>query len=538
MKENGKPKVAYFCMEYGLKSDFKLYAGGLGILAGDYLKAAKDNNLPVVGIGLLWKQDYTQQYLDEKGFPYDTFPEFNYDFLEDTGVKIMLTIGGRDVYCKIWKVDKFNNAPLYLLDTDIEENKNWVVTDQLYAGYSDRRIPQELVLGIGGIRAIRALGIDIDIYHFNEGHAVFAGIELIREKMHNENLSFEKAWEKVRNQIVFTTHTPVEAGNELHNLDMLWEKGTYNELSYTQLKEIGGDPFNMTIAGLKLSKKANAVSELHCKTANRMWDFVNDRALIIAVTNGVHRNTWLDYRLKKAYKNNENLWETHLELKKELIDFIKARTGVKFNINNLLIGSARRATEYKRTNLILEFEHKINHLLKDGLLQLLFSGKAHPDDIHGKTIISHLIQMSKKYPKSIVFLENYDMEIAKKMVTGCDVWLNTPRRPNEASGTSGMKAAMNGVLNLSTLDGWWPEACIHGKNGWQFGDSFHSKNIWEQDRHDTESLYAVLLKDVIPIYYNDKEKWAQMMRASIDSVYEKFSAQRMILDYYEKMYCI
>lgn len=538
MKVNGKPKVAYFCMEYGLKSDFRLYAGGLGILAGDYLKAAKDNNLPVIGIGLLWKHDYTQQYLDERGFPYDTFPEFNYDFLEDTGVKIMLTIGGRDVYCKIWKVDQFNNVPLYLLDTDIEENKDWVATDQLYAGFSERRIPQELILGIGGIKAIRALRIDIDIYHFNEGHAVFAGVELIREKMHNENLSFEEAWEVTKNQIVFTTHTPVEAGNELHNLDMLWEKGTYNELSYTQLKAIGGDPFNMTIAGLRLSKRANAVSELHCITANRMWDFVNNRAPIIAVTNGVHRNTWLDYRLKKAYKNNENLWETHLELKKELINFVKARTGIEFNINNLLIGFARRATEYKRTNLILKYEHKINHLLKDGLLQLLFSGKAHPDDMHGKTLISHLIQMSKKYPKSIVFLENYDMEIAKKMVTGCDMWLNTPRRPNEASGTSGMKAAMNGVLNLSTLDGWWPEACIHGENGWQFGDSFHSKNIWEQDRHDTESLYAVLLKNVIPIYYNDREKWIQMMRASIDSVYEKFSAQRMILDYYEKMYCI
>lgn len=475
MKVNGKPKVAYFCMEYGLKSDFRLYAGGLGILAGDYLKAAKDNNLPVIGIGLLWKHDYTQQYLDERGFPYDTFPEFNYDFLEDTGVKIMLTIGGRDVYCKIWKVDQFNNVPLYLLDTDIEENKDWVATDQLYAGFSERRIPQELILGIGGIKAIRALRIDIDIYHFNEGHAVFAGVELIREKMHNENLSFEEAWEVTKNQIVFTTHTPVEAGNELHNLDMLWEKGTYNELSYTQLKAIGGDPFNMTIAGLRLSKRANAVSELHCITANRMWDFVNNRAPIIAVTNGVHRNTWLDYRLKKAYKNNENLWETHLELKKELINFVKARTGIEFNINNLLIGFARRATEYKRTNLILKYEHKINHLLKDGLLQLLFSGKAHPDDMHGKTLISHLIQMSKKYPKSIVFLENYDMEIAKKMVTGCDMWLNTPRRPNEASGTSGMKAAMNGVLNLSTLDGWWPEACIHGENGWQFGDSFHSK---------------------------------------------------------------
>ena len=299
MKEN-ESQSRIFCMEYGLKSDFKLYAGGLGILAGDYLKAAKDNNLPVVGIGLLWKQDYTQQYLDEKGFPYDTFPEFNYDFLEDTGVKIMLTIGGRDVYCKIWKVDKFNNAPLYLLDTDIEENKNWVVTDQLYAGYSDRRIPQELVLGIGGIRAIRALGIDIDIYHFNEGHAVFAGIELIREKCIMKTFPSKKHGKSKKSNRFHYSYS-CRSGNELHNLDMLWEKGMHNELSwYTQLKEIGGDPLNMTIAGFETVKKANAVSELHCKTANRMWDFVNDRAPIIAVTNGVHRNTWLDYRLQES----------------------------------------------------------------------------------------------------------------------------------------------------------------------------------------------------------------------------------------------
>jgi starch phosphorylase len=531
-----KPRIAYFCMEYGLHSDFKLYAGGLGILAGDYLKAAKDNNLPVIGIGLLWKQDYTQQYLDNRGFPYDTFPEFNYNFLKDANIKVTVNIGGRDVVCKVWKVDRFGNADLYLLDTDIEENRDWVINDQLYGGFSEKRIPQELVLGIGGIRAIRALGLDIDIYHFNEGHAVFAGIELIREKMHNEHMSFEDAWEATRNQIVFTTHTPVRAGNEEHSLGMLWDKGTYNWLSYDQLRAIGGDPFNMTIAGLRLSRIANGVAQLHCETANRMWNFVDNRAPIICVTNGVHRDTWLDKRMNEAYKNNGDLWETHLELKKELIDFVKERTGVVFNLHNLLIGFARRSTEYKRTNLILKYEDKISPLLKEGKLQLLFSGKAHPDDTEGKTLISHLVSMSKKYPGSIVFLENYDMEIAKKMVTGCDVWLNSPRKPNEASGTSGMKAAMNGVLNLSTLDGWWPEACVHGLNGWQFGDSFHSEYSWEQDRHDIESLYRVLLGEVIPTYYNDREKWVNMMKASIDTVYEKFSATRMILDYYKKMY--
>lgn len=538
METKPKPKVAYFCMEYGLDSEFKLYAGGLGILAGDYLKAAKDNGLPVVGIGLLWKEDYTQQYIGNGGYPYDTFPKFNYDFLKDTDIKVVINISGRDVYCKVWKVDDFNNAPLYLLDTDIEENKDWLINDQLYGGFSDRRIPQEMVLGIGGIRALRKLGIDIDIYHFNEGHAVFAGIELIREKMYEQNMSFQEAWKNTRNQIVFTTHTPVRAGNEEHDLSLMWEKGAYNWLSYDQITAIGGDPFNMTIAGLRLSKISNAVSQLHCETANRMWNFVDNRSQIIGITNGVHKATWMDSRMEEAFKGNRGLWETHVELKKELIEFVKNRTGVNFKPDSLLIGFARRSTEYKRSTLILKDEEKLSKLLKEKKIQLLFSGKAHPQDFEGKSFVQEIVNISQKHPDTIAFLENYDMEIAKKMTRGCDVWLNSPRRPHEASGTSGMKAAMNGVLNLSILDGWWPEACNHGVNGWQFGDSFHSENSKEQDRYDLKSLYKVLLNEVLPTYYNNRQKWIQMMKSSIDTVYEKFSAKRMILEYFNKIYTL
>ncbi|MDI3533898.1 MAG: glycogen phosphorylase [Thermosediminibacterales bacterium] len=538
MEIKPKPKVAYFCMEYGLDSEFKLYAGGLGILAGDYLKAAKDNSLPVVGIGLLWKEDYTQQYIGNGGYPYDTFPKFNYDFLKDTDIKVVVNISGRDVYCKVWKVDDFNNAPLYLLDTDIEENKDWLINDQLYGGFSHRRIPQEMVLGIGGIRALRKLGIDIDIYHFNEGHAVFAGIELIREKMYEQNMSFQEAWKNTRNQIVFTTHTPVRAGNEEHDLSLMWEKGAYNWLSYDQITAIGGDPFNMTIAGLRLSKISNAVSQLHCETANRMWNFVDNRSQIIGITNGVHKATWMDSRMEEAFKGNRGLWETHVELKKELIEFVKNRTGVNFKPDSLLIGFARRSTEYKRSTLILKDEEKLSKLLKEKKIQLLFSGKAHPQDFEGKSFVQEIVNISQKHPDTIAFLENYDMEIAKKMTRGCDVWLNSPRRPHEASGTSGMKAAMNGVLNLSILDGWWPEACNHGVNGWQFGDSFHSENSKEQDRYDLKSLYKVLLNEVLPTYYNNRQKWIQMMKSSIDTVYEKFSAKRMILEYFNKIYTL
>lgn len=535
MDEKAFPRVAYFSMEYGLDSDFKIYAGGLGILAGDYLKGAKDLDLPIIGIGIKWKQGYNDQLIGLDSIPYDTYHNYNYDFLEDTGVKVTVKIRNLNVICKVWKTENFNNNPLYLLDTDIPENSDSWITGQLYGWFGEERIAQEMVLGIGGIRALRALKIPIDVYHFNEGHADFAALELINEKM-SSAMTFEEAWRATRKEVVFTTHTPIIHGNETHTIDKLEYMGAFNGLTQDQMIRIGGNPFNMTVAGLRLSRKSNAVAELHGKTANEMWKEVAGRSEIISITNAIHVPTWVDERIIKAYNSNGNLWESHMELKRELINFIKTRTGTSLDENKFLIGFSRRAATYKRSDLIFSKEDIITPLLQSGKIQIVFSGKSHAFDTTGKEIISKLIFITKKYPNSVVFLENYDMNIGKMLTRGSDIWLNNPRRPLEASGTSGMKAAMNGVLNCSILDGWWPEACIDGVNGWQFGDGFESYNEEILDKHDSDALYDTLLNRVLPTYYDNKQKWIEMMKESIKTTIEHFSTERMVKEYYEKLY--
>lgn len=535
MNNNKLPRVAYFCMEYALESDFKTYAGGLGILAGDYLKGAKDSQLPLVGIGIKWKQGYGDQMIDKNGEPFDAYHNYKYDFLKDTGVKVSVKIRGIDVICKVWLCDAFDNNPIYLLDTDIPENSDSWITGQLYGGFGEERIAQEMVLGIGGVKALRALGIDVDVYHFNEGHADLAAIELIREKM-KESMTFEEAWKATRAEVVFTTHTPIIQGNEFHPIEKLEYMGAFNGLSISQMERIGGNPFNMTVAGLRLSRKSNAVAALHAKTANNMWKTVAGRSEIIGITNAIHKKTWVDSRITKAFEENGDLWNAHRLVKKELIEFVKERTGVTLDAEKLLIGFSRRAAPYKRSDLIFRKPEIIDPLLKEGKVQIIFSGKAHPLDDTGKAIVANLVSMMKKYPNSVVFLENYDMKIGSMLTRGSDIWLNNPRRPLEASGTSGMKAAMNGVLNCSILDGWWPEACLDNENGWQFGDGFESSDEAELDKHDCDALYDTLLNRVIPTYYNNREKWVSMMKRSIETTKDYFSVKRMLEEYYSKLY--
>lgn len=528
----GRPAVAYFCMEYGLHTDFKIYAGGLGILAGDHLKAAHDQDAPLVGIGLLWRQGYTKQLIGEDGRPYDAYPCYEYDFLRDTGVTVTVNIRGRDVCAKVRLVDRFGNAPLYLLDTNVPENDDQWITGQLYGWFAEERIAQEMILGIGGLRALRALGIETDVYHFNEGHAVFAGIELIRERMQT-GMDFEAAYTATKNEIVFTTHTPVKEGNEAHSHDLLQYMGAYNGLTRAQMELLGGDPFNMTVAGLHLARIANGVSVLHAATAQRMWESVDDRPPIIAITNGVHRKTWVDKRIHKACTESGDLWGAHMAAKEELIIDVERRSGQRLSPNVLLIGFARRAVPYKRSDLIFRRPEIIDPLLREGKIQIIFAGKAHPLDDSGKETVARLVEISRQYPQSVVFLEDYDMAIGRLLTRGCDLWLNNPRRPLEASGTSGMKAAMNGVLNLSILDGWWPEGCVHGENGWQFGADGEGP---EQDTADAEELYAVLLDEVLPTYYERREEWITMMHSSIEMAGERFSAARMLNEYYALIY--
>lgn len=531
------PKVAYFCMEYAVDASMRTYAGGLGILAGDYMKGAKDYNYPMVGIGIKWKQGYGDQYINKNDKAYDAYNNYNYDFLKDTGIKVNVKIRQRNVACKVWLLDKFGTAPLYLLDTDLPENEDAWITGQLYGWFGEERIAQEMVLGIGGVRALRALGIDAEVYHFNEGHALFAGFELIREKV-DSGMNFNEAVKKSREQIVFTTHTPIVQGNESHTIDRLMYMGANDGLTVEQLVSLGGAPFNMTVGALRLSRISNAVAQLHKETSNKMWENIDGRSEIIGITNAIHRPTWVDENMISAAEsdNKECLWNEHMKNKEALIDFVYERNGVKLDKNALLIGFSRRAAPYKRSDLLFTDSAIIDPLLKEGKIQIVFSGKAHPLDDVGKGIVENLVKFSRKYPNSVVFLENYDMTIGRMLTHGSDIWLNNPRRPLEASGTSGMKAAMNGVLNVSILDGWWPEACNDGVNGWQFGDGVESEDIKFIDEHDSKALYDVLINKVLPTYYSDRDKWIEMMKNSILSTKDYFSVKRMLEEYYSRMY--
>jgi starch phosphorylase len=574
-------------MEYGLDNGFKIFSGGLGILAGDLIKAARDADYPMVAVGILWRQGYTSQTIDARGNPVDAYPEYRYDFLKDTGIEVSVTIKETPVRCKVWLCDCFGNIPLYLLDAFLPKNPESLITGQLYGWFAEERLAQEIILGIGGVRALDALGIRPDIYHFNEGHAALAGLELIRREMEGASLfgapagagcagnasdasraanncaansgtdgavgvaaaepsggapaggqrrsaRFKKAWANVRKHIVFTTHTPVMAGNEAHEHRAMLYMGANNGFTAPELAKLGGSPFNMTVAGLNLSYLANAVSELHADTANKMWAHVKTPSKILSVTNGVHNGTWQDPDIARAAREGgEALWELHMQAKARLIGEIEARNGVRFDSGKLLIGFARRAAPYKRSDLIFRDAAKIEPLLESGRVQLVFSGKAHPNDMVGKAIVSNLNSAAKKHPGSVTFLQNYDMEIGRLLTRGCDIWLNNPIRPLEASGTSGMKAAMNGVLNFSVLDGWWPEGCVHGENGWQIGGGYEGDDC---DDVDAKALYGVLLDEILPTYYDDRGKWLGMMRGSIAMSERKFSAARMLDDYIGRLY--
>jgi len=522
--------VSYFCMEFGLSEDFPIYAGGLGILAGDFIKSAHDLRLPVVGVGLRWARGYSRQRIGDDGLPVSEFPPYPADFLEDTGVRVRVRVAAREVEARVWRTTRWHNASLLLLEP-VSARDAWI-THRLYDPTLDCRVAQELLLGVGGARALRKLGIDIDIYHFNEGHAVFAGIELIAERM-AAGASFRDAWKAVRDRIVFTTHTPVPAGNEVHALSELRRMGACCELVDAEMRAIGGDPFNMTMAGLRLSRRANAVSELHALVSREMWRDVEAASDIIPITNGVHPPTWQDERIRKASDSADGLWATHQLLKTELLAAVRARTGVRFDPTVLTIGFARRAASYKRSDLIFRNPERIGRLLDRRQLQLVFAGKGHPDDEAGRRILGVLVQMSKQWPQSVVFVPDYDMALGRQLTRGADVWLNNPIRPLEACGTSGMKAAMNGVLNCSVLDGWWPEACEHGVNGWAIGDG--TTGAPDQDDRDAAALYAVLENEVLPAYV-DRAAWVAMMQASITTTQGRFSSDRMLKDYFAKLY--
>jgi starch phosphorylase len=510
--------IAYFSMEFGLHEDFPSYSGGLGVLAGDFMKSAGDLGLPVVGISLRWAQGYTIQHIGPDGYPVDEWRDHHPDFLIDSGVRVRVRVSTREVECRVWRVGRYAIAPLYLLEPS-DPRDRWI-TRRLYDTRPDCRIAQEMLLGIGGVRALAALRLPVSLYHFNEGHAVFAGLELIADRM-EAGAGFHEAWRAVRERIVFTTHTPVPAGNEVHAAADLIRLGAACDLVSAELRELGGDPFNMTAAGLRLAHRANAVSQLHGHTARAMWAHVADAAPIVAITNGVHVGTWQDPRIARALDSDDALRGARAAIKQELLAEVEARSGVHLGADVLTVGFARRAATYKRPGLLMRDAERLARLLEGRGLQLIFAGKAHPADTDGKAVVAQL-----------VFLDNYDMGLARALTRGCDVWLNNPRRPLEASGTSGMKAAMNGVLNLSILDGWWPEGCEHGVTGWAIGDATDGH---DQDGRDLRALYDALETEVIPAFA-DGDRWARMMRASIEMAVARFSSDRMVRDYFNHLY--
>jgi starch phosphorylase len=534
--------IAYFSLEYGLHRSLPFYAGGLGFLAGDFLKECSDLGIPMVAVGFMYPDGYVRQKINADGWQEGADETLDRDnapiirVLDAEGNQVVVPVPFTDppIYVAVWKA-MVGRIPLYLMDTDLPRNEpaHRRISNHLYISEPEERLLQEIVLGLGGNEMLEILGIKHSVLHLNEGHAAFALLERLRDRIEKDHLSFEDAVREVRATSVFTTHTPVPAGNEVHPLPDLLRLGAGCDLVERELKEIGGDPFNMTVAGLRLARSANAVSQLHAETARAMWAHVPDAAPIIGITNGVHVGTWQDPRIARALDDDEALRAARRALKQELVAEIQARTGARLDPDALTVGFARRAATYKRPDLLLRDPERLDRLLAGRRVQLVFSGKAHPADAAGKAMIARLVEAIRRWPDAIVFLENYDMGLARRLTRGCDVWLNTPRRPLEASGTSGMKAAMNGGLNVSVLDGWWPEGWEPGATGWAIGDGTESPG--DQDERDLEALYRVLEDEVLPAFA-DPPRWTRMMRASIRMAVERFSSDRMVREYFDRLY--
>ena len=604
----GSKPVAYFSLEFGLHESVPIYSGGLGILAGDHIKSASGLGVPLVAVGLFYDQGYFRQYLDKEGWQHEEYIDTKVEHLpletavDKDGNKITVQVETTNgpIYARVRKL-KVGRVDLYLLDTDLPENssEDRELTSTLYGGDKRTRIRQEIVSGIGGVRALRALGITPGVYHLNEGHNAFVTLEVIRELMEDNGLTFEDAAREVAQKTVFTTHTPVEAGHDYFSSELINEHLSPLRqklgLTHEQLMALGrknsfdqNEDFCMTILGMKLSHYANAVSSLHGKVTRHMWrDLWPQRAEedvpIGHITNGVHVPSWMAWQMRVLFErhitgwteesidpdvwaqvyniDSGELWETHGALKILLINFIRhrlemqltrleapaeeiARAKTIFDPNALTIGFGRRFATYKRATLLFQDLEWLARIVNDPErpVQFVFAGKAHPADEPGKRLISTISQIrtDPRFSGKIVFLENYDINVARHMVQGVDVWLNNPRRPLEASGTSGQKAVLSGALNFSVLDGWWAEA-YDGTNGFSIGNG--SNHIYDAitDQRDQESLIDVLEHQIIPMYY-DRDKyglprtWVEYMKNSFATLAWRFSAHRMVADYVRLAY--
>jgi len=599
--------IVYFAAEYGFHEVLPVYSGGLGILSGDHCKSASDLGLPFTAVGLLYKQGYFEQRINAEGWQETQYFSLNYSQLpvipvtDDAGkpLTISVELANRTVFARIWRID-VGRVKLYLLDTDIPENNAYdrSLTERLYGGDRETRIQQEIILGIGGIRALDALGIKGTVFHMNEGHSAFMGLELARKLVAERNIPFDEAREIVYSSSVFTTHTPVPASNDVFPLEMVdryfcryWEQLGLQRHEFIRLGLKPGDPdnFNMTVLALNMSGRRNGVSALHGAVSrnifNCIWPgFHEDEVPISHITNGIHTMTWLapgirhlfdkyfpsdwKYRLddESVWESvdripDDELWKTHMTLKTQMIRCIRERLKKQYMANGvplhevndldnqldpnaMTIGFARRFATYKRASLIFRDLSRLEKILnnKGTPVQIIFAGKAHPADRPAHEVIKHIHDIARRegFRGKIFLVENYNMSLARSLVHGVDVWLNNPRRPLEASGTSGMKACINGVVNFSIMDGWWCEG-YNGKNGWVIGDDTPYSNEHHQDDADSKSLYEILEREIIPLYFNRDERgiptgWVRMMKESIKSVAPVYGTHRMVKEYTQAMY--
>ncbi len=608
-KGNGREMVAYFSMEYGLDVSLPIYSGGLGVLSGDHLKTSSDLGLPLVGVGLLYRQGYFQQYLNPDGFQQEIYPENDWYNMpvrvcqDQRGepLKVAVEVGTESVAAQVWEA-RVGRTSLYLLDTNIEENppEARLITATLYGGDRDMRIRQEIVLGVGGMRALWALGLEPAVTHMNEGHSAFLALERIRQLIREKALSYPEAVQAVWPTTIFTTHTPVPAGNERFAPELMerYFQGFAEELglSWKQFLALGRENpdddlehFCMTVLALRLSAHSNAVSQLHGRISRRMWrglwpGLPESEVPISHITNGVHPRSWISHNMidlldryfgprfqeqpssldiweRLDRVSDEELFRTHERRRERLVAFVRTRLKLQIQRRGgtaaqveaaedvlspyaLTISFARRFATYKRATLLLKDVERLRRLLTDGQhpVQLIFAGKAHPHDRAGKELIRELVHLSQdpQLRTQIVFLEDYDMTIARYLVSGSDVWLNTPRRPLEASGTSGMKAAMNGALNLSVLDGWYAEG-YRPECGWAIGHGEEYEDSALQDEVESKGLYDLLEREIVPMFYARgrdglPREWIRRMKAAMRRVGSRFNSHRMLLEYAERFY--
>jgi len=525
-------KVAYFSMEFGIHQALKIYSGGLGFLAGSHMRSGFELKQNMIGIGMLWKFGYYDQARNEDQTLRIDFIEKTYNFLEDTGIEVEVQLHDNPsvkVRAYVLKPEIFGTVPIYLLSTDVEGNDylSRTITNHLYDANEMTRVSQSIVLGIGGAKVVEALG-GAEVYHLNEGHALPAFYYL-------KNKGVKKS------QMVFTTHTPEKAGNEERDARHLNRCGFFGKtLTEKQLEKemVNGGMINYTVSALRMSKNANAVSKLHAKVANEMWKEYKGVSKIIPITNSQNQLFWQDGAIKKAWekKNARAYIKRKLQLKKELFDEVLNQTEKLFNPNVLTFVWARRFAGYKRAELLLHDLKRFEKLISNAKypVQIIWAGKPYPYDYYAIDIFNHLVLFSKKYP-NLTVLTGYEIDLSRKLKCGSDVWLNTPRITREASGTSGMTAAMNGSVNVSINDGWIPEFQKNGKNCFVLPELDHNLPVWDQDKMDADNLYDILENKVIPMYYDEPKKWQEIVFNGMDDVIPEFTSARMAAEYYDHL---